>query len=551
MRFILLIGSILLLFQNNLPLKAQASNTITIGLQQRHSQIQGVILTQPSDFTATLESALASIPNGGVINLLDGNFPLENTIKLKSNQSIIGLGPSTNLTITENINVVRILANNNFKAENISIQNLKISINNTRFNEDIFYLKSGNGNVTHLQNNRIANIVIDYENSVEAVNIIRLLCNKRAFIRDNTITDIEVIFAQTNALSMVDILANGKIKDNDFNNINIVKIAQLNEMTPGIGLQLETGREEAFLLNNTFSNLKFPPIEKGMYFSIGSNQSTVAAEESWMNNNRFTDISFEGFKIGISFNKMDNINVYDFSRNMFRDIILQSKEYSEIGIDNVFGKGNTFLHCHVYDWLRKNANAAQHIISVSEDANYTFVHSSRIFLDHVIDHGENTSWICNGTNYNTQQNSCLNKTSQLLLYDNADKSSPIKANRHTAKITSLKNASGNTLNFHTLDNDATFSKKLFIAENGNTVVKKQLQIDQLPNINDGQILMAKANKVGTIKTNQLKNNLGITSLENQIDLLDFKQQKEYEKLEERLAILETYIHQLEQQLNEQ
>ncbi len=551
MRFILLIGSILSLIQIPCSVKSQSS-IITIGLESRHANVDKITTCKPSTFTKVLETALASIPDGGIINVLDGTYHLNQTIKLRSKQSIIGQGSETNLLLSENFTAFQIEANDKTKAEDISIQHLKITVNNQRYNQNIFHFKAGNGTETFIQNNRISNLNIDYVNSVDRIKLIQLLSNKSAFIRDNTIADIEISFAKANHIELIDLLSNGKIKNNDFSHINLLKIGAYNDaMTPGYGLRLVTGKPKASLLNNSFSNLRFPPLEKGIYVSLGSNETSSGAKDSWINNNRFTDLYFEGYKVGISFNKMNDVELYSFNHNMFRDIILQTKAYSVVGIDNIFGKGNSFLYCHVYDWHKKNKSTGTHIIRVSKNARYTYINNPRIFIDFVEDKGNKTTWICNGTNSQFQQNSSINKTSQLFLFDNTNGDSPIKSERHIAKINSLKQAEGNSLQFYTLDPNNEFSKKLVIDQQGNTIIKNQLTIEDLPSFTDGQMLVAKSNTVGRINNKQLKENLGIAAVENQINDIELNQKETLQNLEERLVILEAYIHQLEQQINAQ
>ncbi len=551
MRFIQLIGLLLSIFFISISMQAQSS-IITIGLETRYANSGNIITCQAHNFTATLENALKNIAEGGIINILDGTYHLDNTIRLNSKQSIIGQGSETNLLLKENIIAFEMLANDQTKAEDISIQHLKITIDNPRFNQYLFSLKSGNGNETYLQNNRISNLNIDYVNSVDQIKLIQLSSHKNAFIRDNHITDIELSFAKANYIGLISLMSKGKIKNNDFNNINLLKIGAFNdEMTSGIGIQISTGKPKASVLNNSFTNCRFPPVEKGIYISLGSPEQESNAEESWINNNRFTDLYFEGYKIGIDFNKSKELTLYSINHNMFRDIILQTKTYSEVAINNIFGKGNSFLYCHVYDWHKKNKSVGKHIMTVSKNARYTYINNPRIFVEFVEDYGKNTSWICNGTSSQHQQNTSISKTNQLHLYDNIDKAKPIKASKHIAKINASKNAQGNSLHFATLDGDQEFSKKLWIDELGNTIVKKQLSIKQLPEYNNGQLLITNNQKVGRIKTTKLKENLGITALENNINDIEQNQQKRHENLEERIVMLEKYIEALEQQTNEQ
>ncbi len=531
----------------------QSASTITIGLNPVDQRIGRSDTTAiASQFGSFISNLIDELPQGTNIILLEGDYPLQSaSIQLKKGQSLSGQGPSTRLIVTENLPAIELLASHEYPKENIRVHDLQVQINNFGHSMPAIVCKT----VVHdteeviLQNNQFMNLKFDFVNTPSVITALHLETKRNGWIRDNSFYNFEIDFNKpSKAAHFFTLVTKWKIRDNDINNINIKEIGNAFEpgLIQGCGIQIETAKKSASVLNNTFSNIKFPPLASGIILSIGSPAQAHPPTESWINNNRFTDLYFEGYVRGIDFKIASvGIDTFECNRNIFRDLILQTKEYSHTAINNVVGTANSFVNCHIYDWHNRSNPNVGHAIKITEDARYTLIMVPRTFTKDVEDMGKQTFWMTNGNNSSEKTYSKFAKTGQLQLFDEPTINSAIKAKEHNARIRSKQRGNGNEILFETRQSNGNFKDILRIDENNQVIVHKTITLKEIPDLNVEHIIISDANgKLGKISVAELKTLLGGTGYIEPTP-------KSTEELLVTLQSLESEIQSLRTQINAQ
>jgi len=527
-------------------LNSQNSTSKTIGIVGVHSATQADILSPANDLFQSLNEALQTIPQGGKIVLLEGTYTIptniNESINLLSEQSVTGVGPQTIIEINNNKPLFHL--GSTTQCKNVIVRDLSIKVNATNFDNPLILFESSNSPAAVIDDNEFINLKIEYSNNVTKVNLIELRSGIKSMIRDNRFINFDVgISQQTNQVDYINLKSNGRIRDNDFHHIVVKRKGEFNgNIITGTGINLVTTNTKAFILHNSFQHIKLPPIETGIFLGLGTKNFRSDVAESWINNNQFGDIYFEGFVIGIEFYKQDGLLKYNLARNMFRDLILQSKKESTNGIKNIFGLANSFIYCNIYDWKKRNIAVADKIIDISSDALFTTIVNPRLDLTDVNDEGRKTAVYANGASLVDLNTSTLNRTSQIQMYD------PAVGNDIQTKFFSKSTNEGSLFKILTKDGNGAFTKKWEINDKGDIDINQKLKIEQIPEFTEGNILIENDKTVGKIQLVSLKNNLGITAIENKLENEKEGQKEMINQLLHAIQVLENRVVELENKL---